>query len=180
VWSVEGYVNGNCPNRTHQAGSALGKTSHSHWQFEQKCTSSLSIYCGHHISWFRVVLFFQTFMKHRSTWNQESNTNKGLYFQGLWGWFFSNKQQFFPSKRKDHHWVPFNLLLKGNLGSFHTVVPYILILSKFYLPTDAQENCFKRSIKIYIKTAPTCFGVITIVRERTMWTCQSYNVKTVD
>jgi len=23
------------------------------------------------------------------------------------------------------------------------------------LPTDAQENCFKRSIKIYIKTAPT-------------------------
>jgi len=39
------------------------------------------------------------------------------------------------------------------------------------LPTDAQENCFKRSIKIYIKAAPTCFNVITINRERTIWTC---------
>jgi len=29
----------------------------------------------------------------------------------------------------------------------------------FYLPTDAQKNCFKRNIKIYIKTAPTCFGL---------------------
>jgi len=28
----------------------------------------------------------------------------------------------------------------------------------FYLPTDAQENFFKKYIKIYIKTAPTCFG----------------------
>jgi hypothetical protein len=36
------------------------------------------------------------------------------------------------------------------------------------LPTDAQENCFKRSIKIYINTAPTCFGVITIIRECTV------------
>jgi len=27
---------------------------------------------------------------------------------------------------------------------------------------------FKRSITIYIKTAPTCFGVITIIRERTI------------
>jgi len=36
------------------------------------------------------------------------------------------------------------------------------------LPTHTQENCFKRSIKIYIKTAPTCFGVITIIRERTI------------
>jgi hypothetical protein len=35
----------------------------------------------------------------------------------------------------------------------------------FYLPTDAQENCFKKNIKIYIKTAPTCFGAVTIIRE---------------
>ena len=29
----------------------------------------------------------------------------------------------------------------------------------------------KRSIKIYIETAPTCFGVITIIREHTTeWT----------
>jgi len=41
-----------------------------------------------------------------------------------------------------------------------------LVLSKFLLPTDAKENCFKSSIKIYIKPAPTCFGVIAIIRER--------------
>jgi hypothetical protein len=40
------------------------------------------------------------------------------------------------------------------------------IIKVFYLPTDAQENCFKKNIKIYIKTAPTCFGAITIIRER--------------
>jgi hypothetical protein len=41
------------------------------------------------------------------------------------------------------------------------------MLSKFfYLPTDAQEKCFKNNIKIYTKTAPTCFGAITIIRER--------------
>ena len=40
--------------------------------------------------------------------------------------------------------------------------------SKFLSPTAAQENCFKSNIKIYIKTAPTCFGVITIIRERTI------------
>ena len=51
-----------------------------------------------------------------------------------------------------------------------TVVPCILILSKFfYLPTDAREFCFKRNIEIYIKNAPTCFGLITIIRERTIW-----------
>jgi hypothetical protein len=44
----------------------------------------------------------------------------------------------------------------------------LLDVIKVLLPTDAQENCFKRNIKIYIKTAPTCFGVITIIRERTV------------
>jgi hypothetical protein len=34
-----------------------------------------------------------------------------------------------------------------------------------YLPTDAQELLFKY-IKIYTKTAPTCFGLITVIRER--------------
>ena len=46
------------------------------------------------------------------------------------------------------------------------------MLIKFYLPTDAQLNCLKNNIKIYIKiyvkTAPACFGVITIIRERTI------------
>ena len=35
----------------------------------------------------------------------------------------------------------------------------------FYSPTDAQMNCLKNSFKIYIKidikTAPICFGVVT-------------------
>jgi len=51
---------------------------------------------------------------------------------------------------------------------FPAVVQCSWILSKFfYLPTDAQENCFKKNIKIYsyIKIAPTCFGAITIIRE---------------
>jgi hypothetical protein len=53
------------------------------------------------------------------------------------------------------------------------VVPQVFINSRehyqsFYLPTDAQENCLKTSIKIYVKTAPTRFGVITIIRERTI------------
>ena len=41
----------------------------------------------------------------------------------------------------------------------------------FLLPTDAQENRFQRSIKIYIKItiAPTTFRVIIIIRERTGW-----------
>jgi hypothetical protein len=37
-----------------------------------------------------------------------------------------------------------------------------MCIIKVLLPTDAQENCFKRNIKIYIKTAATCFGVIIV------------------
>jgi len=49
---------------------------------------------------------------------------------------------------------------------------FIYILSGFfYLPTDAQDICFKNNIKIYIKTAPPCFGVITIIRERIIRAC---------
>jgi len=61
---------------------------------------------------------------------------------------------------------------------FPTYIPRILILSKFYTPTDAQLNClknnFKIDIKIDIKTVPTCFGVITINRERTIRSWESY------
>jgi hypothetical protein len=39
------------------------------------------------------------------------------------------------------------------------------IIKVFYLPNDAQvnvlKNNFKIYIKIYIKTAPTCFGAVT-------------------
>jgi hypothetical protein len=40
---------------------------------------------------------------------------------------------------------------------------FLVIIRDFYeyLPTDVQKNCLK-NIKIYIKTAPTYFGLITI------------------
>jgi hypothetical protein len=59
--------------------------------------------------------------------------------------------------------------------------------SFFYLPTDAQLNCLKNIFKIYIKigvkTTPTCFGAITIIRElpddgdytETGWSCFNVN-----
>jgi len=42
-------------------------------------------------------------------------------------------------------------------------------------------RCLKRLVKIYIKItiAPTCFGVITIIRKHTVCACYSYSVKTV-
>jgi hypothetical protein len=50
-------------------------------------------------------------------------------------------------------------------------VQHLDIIKVFFNPpTDAQLNCLKNNFKIYIKidikTAPTCFGVITIIRER--------------
>jgi hypothetical protein len=49
----------------------------------------------------------------------------------------------------------------------------------FYLPTDAQENCFKKNIKIYIKTASTCFGAITIIGEHIFELAKVTVVKTI-
>jgi len=54
---------------------------------------------------------------------------------------------------------------------FYSRTVHLEIIKVFYLPTDAQENCFKKNIKIYIKTVPTCFGAITIIRERLIWAC---------
>ena len=56
------------------------------------------------------------------------------------------------------------------MGRFLIMLQNFEVGSKFLflLPTDAQENCFKRMIKIYIKTAPTYLGVTTIIRERTV------------
>jgi hypothetical protein len=49
-------------------------------------------------------------------------------------------------------------------------VQHLDIIEVFYSSTDVQVNClkniFKIHIKIDIKTAPTCFGAITIIRER--------------
>jgi len=40
--------------------------------------------------------------------------------------------------------------IKSNL---HGRTVHLDIIKVFYLPTDAQENCFKKNVKIYIKTA---------------------------
>jgi hypothetical protein len=49
--------------------------------------------------------------------------------------------------------------------NFHSPTVHLDIIRVFHLPTDEHESCFK-NIKIYIKTAPTLFGLITIIRER--------------
>jgi len=55
----------------------------------------------------------------------------------------------------------------------HTV--HLDIIKDFYSPTDAQVNCLKSNFKIYIKIdikrALTCFGSITIIRERIIRAC---------
>ena len=35
------------------------------------------------------------------------------------------------------------------------------VIKVFYSPPDAQAIYLKNNIKIYIKTAPTCFGAVT-------------------
>jgi hypothetical protein len=58
---------------------------------------------------------------------------------------------------------------------FHIHTMHLDFIKVFYSPTDAQMNClknnFKICIKIDIKTAPTCFGAITIIRERIIRAC---------
>jgi len=44
--------------------------------------------------------------------------------------------------------------------NFHSRTAQFEISKFFSLPTDAQRNCFKNNIKIYLKIAPTCFGAI--------------------
>jgi hypothetical protein len=55
------------------------------------------------------------------------------------------------------------------------VLLHLDITQVFYPPTDAQVNCLKNNFKIYIeiaiKTAPTCFGAITTIRERIIRSC---------
>jgi hypothetical protein len=57
---------------------------------------------------------------------------------------------YFPNR------VKFDIIDLNTILMIFTVVPYIWdIIKDFYLPTDAQESCFKKNIKISIETAPT-------------------------
>jgi hypothetical protein len=49
----------------------------------------------------------------------------------------------------------------GGGGANMTHRKHDKIISFIYSPTDAPVSCLKNNIKIYIKTAPTYFGVVT-------------------
>jgi hypothetical protein len=60
-------------------------------------------------------------------------------------------------------------------SDFHIHTLHLDTIEVFYSPTDLQANSLKNNfkiyIKIYIKTAPTYFGVMTIIRERIIRAC---------
>jgi len=46
--------------------------------------------------------------------------------------------------------------------NFHIRTVHLDIIKVFiYSPTDILVSCLKKYIKIYFKTAPTCFGAVT-------------------
>jgi len=49
-----------------------------------------------------------------------------------------------------------------------TFVPCIMILSKFFIYQLMHKRIALKEILKFIKNAPTCFGLITIFRERTI------------
>jgi hypothetical protein len=60
-----------------------------------------------------------------------------------------------------------------------TDVPMNLDTIKVLLPTDTQKKILQNNVKIYIKTIPTRFCVITIIRERKFELAKVTFVKTV-
>jgi hypothetical protein len=60
-------------------------------------------------------------------------------------------------------------MVKQNFCNFHIRTVHLDII-KVFTPSDAQVF-LKLSFKNYVKTAPSCFGVITIIRERTVGAC---------
>ena len=63
--------------------------------------------------------------------------------------------------------------------NFHVYTVHLDIIKFFFnSPTDAPVSCFKNSIKlyieIYIKTAPTCFGVTVTPSSGSALICAHY------
>jgi hypothetical protein len=79
-------------------------------------------------------------------------------------------------KEQRQQWVECSFILsdKDAVAILRLKLTWIVI-NVFYLPTDEQVNCLKDYFKIYIKidikTASTCFGAITIIRERIIRAC---------
>jgi hypothetical protein len=74
----------------------------------------------------------------------------------------------------------FRIVIKLRLSltfavDFHIHTVHLDTIKVYHLPTGAHLNCLKNNFKIYIKidikTAPTCFGVITIITERIIRSC---------
>jgi hypothetical protein len=51
-------------------------------------------------------------------------------------------------------------------GNFHSCTVHLDAVKVFIYQLMHNRVALKKILKIYIKTAPTCFGLITIIRER--------------
>jgi hypothetical protein len=73
----------------------------------------------------------------------------------------------------DNFTAAFVVCLKN--GIISSSCKLLVFFKVFYSPTDAQVNCLQNNFKIYIKidikTAPTCFDAIIIIRERIIRAC---------
>jgi hypothetical protein len=117
-------------------------------------------------------------------WRWVVNCTTGpLYLRGKSPWYPLNSTMDGSHMKHLHtnfNYTEFNHKLRRNNKKcfsffFHIHAIHLDIFKVFYSPTDAQLNCLKNYFKIYIKidikTAPTCFGVITIIRERIIRAC---------
>jgi len=60
-------------------------------------------------------------------------------------------RRIFPSKCADKHWIA--------------------IIKVFIYQLMHKRIALKKNIKIYVKTVPTCFGAITIIRDSLIRAC---------
>jgi hypothetical protein len=90
-------------------------------------------------------------------WNFRSPVCEYLIFSVT----LPNKLQYEMEQRCCSVVLPPGLTVYLHIGTcnFHIrTAQHLDIIKVFYSPTEAQVNCLKNSIKIYIKTAPTFFG----------------------
>jgi hypothetical protein len=60
------------------------------------------------------------------------------------------------------------LTITGNNWQCYKVMYTICYIFVYQL---MHKKVALKNIKIYVKTAPTCFGLITVIREHIIWTC---------
>jgi hypothetical protein len=88
---------------------------------------------------------------------------------------FENYEQIWPCSSHEGIWggsrgtAPLILKLHARWIWVVNITPRTLYATE--RTTITTESEAGKNIKIYIKTAPTCFGSITIIRERIIWAC---------